>query len=60
MMAAYTRGVEKWLGTGYILKVELRGFADGLLMKCRRREESKMMPRFKARKTNWKDRVFIN
>jgi len=48
MMAAYTRDIEKWLGSGYILKVEPTGFAGGLVVRCGARQESKITPRFGA------------
>lgn len=47
-MAAHTRDTEKWLGSGYILKVEPTGFVDGLVVWCGARQESKIMPRFGA------------
>lgn len=42
MMAAYTRDIEKWLDSGYSLKVEPTDFADGLVVRCAGRPESKI------------------
>lgn len=30
---------EKWLDSGYVLKVEIKGFADGLDVLCERKPE---------------------
>lgn len=57
MIAMYTRGIEKWLNSRYILKVESIEFADELVLRCGGRKESRMTLRLGAQKTNWKNRV---
>lgn len=45
MMASQTRDAEKWVDSGYALKVETTGFADDLVVWCDGRKESMITPR---------------
>lgn len=41
-------GGGKWWDSGYIFRVELLEFADGLAVGCQRKKEVKLTPRFLA------------